>query len=36
MHRTADESRKHEEMGFYEGWGIMIDQFEAFAQRLED
>jgi uncharacterized protein YndB with AHSA1/START domain len=36
MHRTADESRKHEEMGFYEGWGIMIDQFEAFAQGLKD
>ena len=35
MHRTADESRKHEEMGFYEGWGIMIDQMDEFAQTLK-
>jgi uncharacterized protein YndB with AHSA1/START domain len=35
MHRTADESRKHEEMGFYEGWGIMIDQLDEFARGLK-
>ena len=34
MHRTVDESRKHEEMGFYDGWGIMISQLDEFALGL--
>jgi uncharacterized protein YndB with AHSA1/START domain len=34
MHRDAEESKKHEEMGFYEGWGMCITQLEASAQTL--
>ena len=34
MHRNGDERTKHEEMGFYDGWGTMIDQLDAFALSL--
>jgi uncharacterized protein YndB with AHSA1/START domain len=35
LHRNAAESRKHEEMGFEEGWGTAIDQLGAFVQQLK-
>jgi uncharacterized protein YndB with AHSA1/START domain len=34
LHRNAADARKHEEMGFNEGWGTTIDQLAAFAARL--
>ena len=34
LHRDADECKKHEEMGFYDGWGTCMSQLEAFAQTL--
>jgi uncharacterized protein YndB with AHSA1/START domain len=34
LHRNAADARKHEEMGFHEGWGTAIDQLAAFAARL--
>lgn len=33
LHKTPADSRKHEEMGFYEGWGTTIDQLAAFVAR---
>ena len=32
LHKTAADSRKHEEMGFHEGWGTTIDQLAAFVE----
>lgn len=33
LHRNAADARKHEEMGFQEGWGTTIDQLAAFVER---
>lgn len=33
-HRTEADSKKHEEMGFSTGWGIVADQLDAYAQGL--
>ena len=30
----AEDCRKHEEMGFHQGWGIATDQLEAVARSL--
>jgi uncharacterized protein YndB with AHSA1/START domain len=35
LHKNSADSRKHEEMGFQEGWGTTIDQLEAFMKRLK-
>lgn len=35
LHKSPADSRKHEELGFHEGWGTAIDQLAAFAERLE-
>ncbi|EWY38261.1 hypothetical protein N825_13720 [Skermanella stibiiresistens SB22] len=35
MHRNADDSRKHDELGFQEGWGTAIDQLAAVVENLE-
>jgi uncharacterized protein YndB with AHSA1/START domain len=35
MHKSPADSRKHEELGFHEGWGTAIDQLAAFAERLK-
>ncbi|UXI66446.1 SRPBCC family protein [Tahibacter amnicola] len=32
MHADADNRRRHEEMGFHEGWGKALDQLVAMAQ----
>ncbi|WP_284735629.1 SRPBCC domain-containing protein [Dongia deserti] len=35
LHKSPADSRKHEELGFHEGWGTTIDQLAAFAERLK-
>ena len=34
LHKSEEDSRKHQEMGFAPGWGQAIDQLAAVAQRL--
>lgn len=34
LHKNAADSKKHEEMGFHEGWGTTIDQLAGVAERL--
>lgn len=34
MHPDKTTKDRHQEMGFFEGWNICIDQLEAFAQSL--
>jgi uncharacterized protein YndB with AHSA1/START domain len=34
LHRSAEDSQKHADMGFDAGWGMAIDQLEAVAQGL--
>lgn len=33
-HRTKDSAETHKQMGFYDGWGTVVDQLEAYAQGL--
>jgi uncharacterized protein YndB with AHSA1/START domain len=33
-HRTKDTARQHKDMGFYDGWGTVADQLEAYAKGL--
>ena len=33
-HWSEDDKKKHEEMGFHQGWGICADQLEALAKTL--
>lgn len=33
-HRTAEACQQHKDMGFFEGWGIVATQLEAYAQAL--
>lgn len=33
-HRTKEAAATHKDMGFYDGWGIVADQLEAYAQGL--
>jgi len=35
LHKTPADSRKHDEMGFQEGWGTAIGQLAAFVERLD-
>lgn len=34
LHKSPADSRKHEELGFHEGWGATIDQLAAFTESL--
>jgi len=34
LHKDGEDRKKHEEMGFFDGWGIMIQQMEEVAQFL--
>lgn len=34
LHRDAEETKRHEDMGFYDGWGTMITQMEEVARGL--
>ena len=33
-HWTEEARKQHEEMGFAQGWGVMIEQWEAVARRI--
>jgi uncharacterized protein YndB with AHSA1/START domain len=35
-HWSAEDKKKHEEMGFHQGWGICADQLEALAKTLQE
>ncbi|MEA3155513.1 MAG: hypothetical protein QOK44_3102 [Betaproteobacteria bacterium] len=34
IHKDEEGRRKHEEMGFHEGWGKALDQLVAVAKKL--
>ncbi|MES2895898.1 MAG: SRPBCC family protein [Pseudomonadota bacterium] len=34
LHKSAADSRKHDEMGFQEGWGATLDQLASLVERL--
>ncbi|MGE4219896.1 MAG: SRPBCC family protein [Alphaproteobacteria bacterium] len=34
LHRNAEDARKHDEMGFQEGWGTAIGQLAAYLARM--
>ncbi|MBL8770786.1 MAG: SRPBCC family protein [Phenylobacterium sp.] len=34
-HPTLEKKTQHAEMGFEDGWGVMLDQLEAVARRLD-
>lgn len=33
-HRSTDSRKMHEDMGFYDGWGTVVDQLDAYASTL--
>jgi uncharacterized protein YndB with AHSA1/START domain len=33
-HRSAEACKRHEDMGFFDGWGTVVTQLEAYAQSL--
>lgn len=33
-HRTSETAEQHKQMGFYEGWGTVVDQLEEYAKGL--
>lgn len=33
-HRSPEACKTHEDMGFFSGWGTVVDQLEAYAQSL--
>ena len=34
-HRSPEARQSHEEMGFFEGWGTVVDQLAAYARTLD-
>jgi uncharacterized protein YndB with AHSA1/START domain len=34
LHWADEAAKRHEEMGFHQGWGIVAEQLEAMAQKL--
>ncbi|QHQ36580.1 SRPBCC family protein [Algicella marina] len=34
-HRSEEARQTHEDMGFYDGWGTVVDQLEAYAQSID-
>ncbi|MCG6902651.1 MAG: SRPBCC family protein, partial [Rhodobacter sp.] len=34
-HRTAETRKAHEDMGFYDGWGTVVTQLDAYANGLK-
>ena len=36
LHHDAEAKRKHEEMGFFDGWGTATDQLAALAATLAE
>lgn len=35
-HRSAETAKTHEEMGFYDGWGTVVDQLVDYATGLQE
>lgn len=35
LHNTAEAKKRHEEMGFFDGWGTVFRQLDELAQSLE-
>lgn len=35
-HRSPEAREKHEAMGFFDGWGTVVDQLEAYAATLKN
>jgi len=35
LHWNADAVKQHEEMGFYDGWGVATDQLVAYAKSMK-
>ena len=33
-HRSEESRKTHEDMGFFDGWGTVAEQLEAYAQSL--
>jgi uncharacterized protein YndB with AHSA1/START domain len=33
-HRNVDSRKVHEDMGFFDGWGTVVTQLEAYAKGL--
>lgn len=33
-HRSKESAESHKQMGFYDGWGTVVDQLEDYARRL--
>jgi len=33
-HRSAESAAQHKEMGFFDGWGVVATQLEAYAQSI--
>lgn len=33
-HRSVETAKQHEQMGFYDGWGTVVDQLVEYAQTL--
>ena len=33
-HWTVEDRKRHEEMGFHEGWGLCTEQLEALAKTI--
>ena len=33
-HRSREARQQHEDMGFFEGWGVVVDQLVAYARTL--
>lgn len=34
-HRSAEARQSHEDMGFFDGWGTVVDQLEEYARGLD-
>ncbi|MGU3521911.1 SRPBCC family protein [Enterobacteriaceae bacterium C23F] len=35
-HATAEKREQHEQMGFHEGWGIVLDQLVAYVKEIKN
>ena len=34
MHKSPEDKKKHEDMGFHEGWGKALDQLVALVKKM--
>lgn len=35
IHRDEDGRKKHEQMGFFDGWGQVLDQLVAYVKQMK-